>query len=412
MNTTCRLVLTLLLCAFSFSNLFGQEPIVKKDAAKEPAKVTAAKASLAKMQSFLKGGQWDDLMVHLSELGKDSLAIEVCYSLAVSNEISEGGMEGLPPGLDAFVENVEAVKKKYELDKISKLIFNGKTKAALKELDATGRKWEIVDAVWKAQSGSPFHVHPAYGDVVAFDVEGESVFLDVEMKPISKPANGKSAMIQMDGPPQVIRLKQVDGKWKYDGIDEERTMKRMEKFMKEMGGKGMGMGMEMEAPKLLDDPSFTGESFDGKSVSLADYKGKIVVLDFWGTWCGPCVAAMPSMKLIREAFGKHGVEIIGIAVDKKSDVASFCKENKISWPNVVDPEGKLADKFGVAAFPTLMVIDQQGKHVLSDIEKKPLVDLLIKNLKLDAKEFKELKKKLAKPEMDSPEVDESIQTDT
>lgn len=402
MIMTCRLVLTLLFCVFSFATLHAQEPVTEKNAAKEPAEVVAAKASLAKMQAFLKDAQWDNLMVHLTEPGKDSLATEVCYSLAVSNELAGAGTEGMPPGLGTFVENVGAVKRKYKLEEIGSLIFNGKPKAALKKLDATGRKWEIVDAIWKAQSGSPFHVHPAYGDVVAFEVEGDSVFLDIEMKPVSKPNNGNGAMIQMDGPAQVIRLKQVDGKWKYDGIDDERSMKRMEKFMKEMEGKGMGM----QAPKLLDDPSFTGKTFDGKAISLSDYKGKIVVLDFWGTWCSPCVAAMPSLKLIREAFGKHGVEIIGIAVDKKADVANFCKEKKIEWPNVVDPEGKLADHFGVAAFPTMMVIDEQGKHVLADVEKKPLVDLLIKRLKLDPKDFVELKKKISDPKMELPAVDD------
>ena len=369
--------------------------------------IEAAKKSLSEMQSFLRKGQWDDLMVHLSDKGKKSLAIEVCYSLAISGEIAANGSQGLPPGIEELANRIKAISEKYELDEIGQLIFDGKPEEAQKKLEATGRMWEIVDALWKSQMGSAFHVHPAYGDIVASEVDGEAIYFDIEMKPISTPKEEDGIQLDMAGPAQVIRMKQVDGSWKYDGIDEQRTMQRMEKFIAEMGPEGMGM----KPPEPLDDPSFSGKTSDGSKISLADYKGKIVILDFWGTWCGPCVAAMPKMKMIREAFAKHGVEIIGVAVDRTESVAKLCKKNEIPWPNVVDPEGKLADHFGVVAFPTLMVIDKSGKHVHADIEKEPLVKDLIIRLGLDEKNFEKLLKKVAEKD-GLPEAEEAPTNDT
>ena len=171
--------------------------------------------------------------------------------------------------------------------------------------------------------------------------------------------------------------------WKYDGIDDARTGQRMERFMADSEQPG--------APDFLDDASFSGIDYNGKQISSADFKGKIIILDFWATWCGPCVASMPEMKLIRESFAKHGVQIIGIAADTKEDVAAFCTQNEIPWPNIVDTDEALVKRFGVVAFPTLMVIDKNGKQVISDIEKAELVADLIDRLDLKPDRYAGLK---------------------
>ncbi len=395
MKITSSLCFPLLLIAFCSAFVWGQGQSDETVEPKETADVVAAKEALAKFGALLKGAQWDALKEKMSDKGRNSLVIEVCYSLAIGEEVANAGGGGLPPGLDEVVRRIDEVKAKYELDDVAKLMFDGDPAKAQKKLEATGKQWEIVGAIWKAQSGSPFHLHPAIGDVEAFEVDGDTIFLDVNMKPIpgEKDTGGADMEIMMQGPPQVVRMKKSGDSWTYDGVDEDRTMAKMQKFMEEFDMQGFG---NMDPPPLLDDPSFNGKTFDDEEISLADYKGKIIVLDFWGTWCGPCVAAMPSLKLIREAFKDHGVEIVGIASDEKQAVSRFCKKNKIPWPNVVDAKGSLAEQFGVQAFPTLMVIDKDGKHVHSDIEKKPLVDDLIERLGLDEKDFADLKAKLKK----------------
>ena len=322
-------------------------------------------------------------MPQLSKRGKESFIVEVCYVLAVSNEIAASGSEGLPPGMESLVEQISAVNDQYELDKIGDLIFEGNVEEASKEIEATGHKWAIVNALWKAQTGSPFHVHPAFGKVVAVQAEKEVVYFDIEMRAVTPNSDKAAEQFDLAGPAQVIRMIKDGDDWLYDGVDQQRSNERMEAFIAQSNP-------QQPQADLLSDPSFTGTTYEGKSISLADFKGKIVILDFWGTWCAPCVASMPEMKLIREAFAKHGVEIVGIAADPKEKVATFCKANKIPWPNIVDSDEALVDQFGVVAFPTLMMIDQNGKHIHADIEKADLVADLVRRLGLEPSLYAEL----------------------
>jgi thiol-disulfide isomerase/thioredoxin len=116
------------------------------------------------------------------------------------------------------------------------------------------------------------------------------------------------------------------------------------------------VGTEIE----LAGPDATGEG----TISLADYKGKVVLIDFWATWCGPCIAELPKMT---EVYAKHqgdDFEIIGVSLDQGSaPLTQFLAENpKMSWPQIFNPDnpGELADKFGVQAIPTMFLVDKQG----------------------------------------------------
>ena len=355
-------------------------------AMQDSTEVSAAKTSLSKIQASMKTGQWNQLMSLLSDKGKNAFVMEVFSVLAVNKEIADLDGETLPPELKKLTANVAIVNTNYQLDEIGSLIFAGNSQEALKKIEATKRKWEIVAALWQAQSGSPFHVHPAFGHVVAAEVDGDSVYLDIEMKSISGVKSDDAVDFDMGGPAQVIRMTKVGNQWKYEGLDEQRSIARMEKFLSEADPQ-----VVMSQSKLLDDPSFTATTYDDKEISLSDFKGKIVILDFWGTWCGPCVRSMPEMKLIRETFAKHGVEIVGVAVDTKQNVAAFCDKSSIAWPNIVDPDAKLADRFGVTEFPTLMMIDQKGNHVHADIKKVSLVTDLVTRLGLNQQDFAGLK---------------------
>ena len=109
---------------------------------------------------------------------------------------------------------------------------------------------------------------------------------------------------------------------------------------------------------------FEVKGIDGKTVKLSDYKGKVVLLDFWATWCGPCKVEVPG---VIEMYGKQhskGFEIIGISGDRDKDaLAAFVKERKMEWPQVFD--GDLGDDsvlklYGVTAFPTTVLLDRKG----------------------------------------------------
>jgi peroxiredoxin len=112
-------------------------------------------------------------------------------------------------------------------------------------------------------------------------------------------------------------------------------------------------------------PAWTLKDVNGKTVSLSDFKGKVVILDFWATWCQPCLAEIPHFIELQNEFRDKGVTIVGLSVDSliPSDVAKFASENGINYPIVMADE-KTATAYGAdQGVPTTIVIDRKGNVV-------------------------------------------------
>ena len=114
-------------------------------------------------------------------------------------------------------------------------------------------------------------------------------------------------------------------------------------------------------------PEFEETGLDGQPLSLAKFKGKVVLIDFWATWCGPCIAELPN---VQKAYQKHhdkGFDIIGISLDQdKEKLTSFIKEKQMPWPQYFDGKGwqnKLAGKYGVTSIPATYLLDKEGKII-------------------------------------------------
>ena len=109
-------------------------------------------------------------------------------------------------------------------------------------------------------------------------------------------------------------------------------------------------------------PNFTLPGLDGKAISLSDYRGKVVLVNIWATWCPPCVDEMPSMeKLYQELKGKN-FEILAVSIDEPGEkvVAPFMKKNKLSFPALLDPEGTIKSVYQTTGVPESFIVNKQG----------------------------------------------------
>lgn len=109
---------------------------------------------------------------------------------------------------------------------------------------------------------------------------------------------------------------------------------------------------------------FSWKDTNGNLVKLSDLKGKVVILDFWATWCGPCKMTIPIIEQLHEEYKEQGVVILGINLDRgidSSEISEFMKENGMTYFVVTDPNGSVSNKYGVTSIPRFFFIDKQGK---------------------------------------------------
>ncbi|RYG66066.1 TlpA family protein disulfide reductase [bacterium] len=110
---------------------------------------------------------------------------------------------------------------------------------------------------------------------------------------------------------------------------------------------------------------FEAHDRQGRPISLEPYKGKVVLLDFWATWCVPCIQALPEVKSAYNKYHARGLEVVGISLDEdESALTAFLKKQKMSWPQIFDGKGwktPIAQTYGVRAIPFTLLIGRDGK---------------------------------------------------
>ena len=108
-------------------------------------------------------------------------------------------------------------------------------------------------------------------------------------------------------------------------------------------------------------PGFTLQSVDGKTVSLAQFKGDVVMINFWASWCGPCRQEMPLLDNIYKQYKDMGFVLLGVNVEPDSHNANaWLKKTPVSYPVLYDPKSQVSQLYQVQAMPTTVIIDRQG----------------------------------------------------
>ena len=124
-------------------------------------------------------------------------------------------------------------------------------------------------------------------------------------------------------------------------------------------------------------PGIEGKALDGAAVSTAALKGKVVLVDFWATWCPPCREEIPNVLAAYEKFHAKGFEVLAVSLDRdEADLKKFIAEKKLPWPQIYDGAEALAEKFAIEAIPTTYLVGADGKIVATELRGDALAKKL------------------------------------
>ena len=130
------------------------------------------------------------------------------------------------------------------------------------------------------------------------------------------------------------------------------------------GSEGSGEGSEGLESALVGKPApeISLNFLDGKKFQLADHKQKVIILDFWASWCGPCLQVMPQIDKVAHEFADQGVELYAVNLEESPDKIKAALERlKLETNVILDRDGRVAERYGATAIPQTVIIDRDGK---------------------------------------------------
>jgi peroxiredoxin len=150
---------------------------------------------------------------------------------------------------------------------------------------------------------------------------------------------------------------------RYEHVEAPVELNNDEQFRAAMAG------LEADDRKR-EHTEFTLKDLSGKTWTFAELRGKVVLVNFWATWCPPCRKEMPDLETLYGRFGSKGLVVLGISDEEAAKVGPFIRERKISFPVLLDPGRKVNEEFVVEGIPKSFVYDREGKLVAQSIDMR------------------------------------------
>lgn len=140
------------------------------------------------------------------------------------------------------------------------------------------------------------------------------------------------------------------------------------------------LGSDLYLPGVGDTMEFAFTALDGSEVDLAKMTDKVILVDFWATWCGPCIAEMPNVIAAHQKYKARGFDVVGVSLDDNADsLKKFVTDNGMNWPQYFDGKGwenEIAQRFGIRTIPATFLIGKGGKVVASNLRGSALEEAI------------------------------------
>ncbi|SFS76569.1 Peroxiredoxin [Zhouia amylolytica] len=172
-----------------------------------------------------------------------------------------------------------------------------------------------------------------------------------------------------------------EGILKIDGVSYQNMGVDANDQLLLLGEKPSNKKRVYKKPNVGDDAiAFSGNEFTtNQKISLSDFEGKYLYLEFWGSWCGPCMKEIPNVKYAKQNLDPALISFLGIAYDRPAELAKTIKKKKITWPQILhNGDNKIADIYDVQNFPKSYLIDPDGKIIAEDLSGSKLIKILQK----------------------------------
>lgn len=145
------------------------------------------------------------------------------------------------------------------------------------------------------------------------------------------------------------------------------------------------LGFQLEAEKLSigsSAPDFKAQTIQGQTLSLSEQRGKVVILEFWATWCGPCMPDIPHLKSLRSKYSEDELKIIGVSLDTDTEkLSSFIVKEEMDWAQIIQPnqyDDEITSKYNVYIIPRSFIIGRDGKIVAKNLREEKLENEIAK----------------------------------
>lgn len=340
----------------------GSSPQQKESADKKIEREIAA--LLADLSEHAKSFNVQAIEKSMLAEGQATYSAEIIWA-------TQDFIQGTPPELQGGnYKKIKAVCEKYGMDKFrSKWPDDDATaeenrafdKKLFKSLGPDSQRVRMLSELLKVSADRILYISPFEGVVDSVEVRGKLALVRL--------ANSED----WDDDEDVWIHKFVKTKtgWKWEGYD--------------------WAAMEEDGDRpLLKRVDFTGSSVAGQHVALEDFRGKYVLVDFWATWCAPCVAELPTLRRLHASLNAEEFVIVGVAADDKATLKQFSAKHELPWHNIVDADSEIAKSLGIDEYPTTLLINPQGQHVAWNLFGADLIEELSTSLNLKAKEKDEL----------------------